>query len=179
MGLSVNHGGLPAAVGSDRHAVMRDNEPKDDERGPAFTWCVTTASCPPTPRADPRRREVVPEPPPPDSGAAPPSAPQLPLFCIPTGSDESGAERPPSRKPWAWLLRHVFAADLQHCPYCSGPLRWLEVATTSDAIARLLERHGDADGIIVPPKTRAPRAPPPVQLSLDFHPLSLDFHPSA
>jgi hypothetical protein len=54
MGLSVNHGGLPAAVGSDRHAVMRDNEPKDDERGPAFTWCVTTASCPPTPRADPR-----------------------------------------------------------------------------------------------------------------------------
>jgi hypothetical protein len=99
---------------------------------------------------------------------------QLELFCIPSDDKpdhESEGEQPrASRKSWAWLLRHVFAADLQHCPNCSGPLRWLEVATTSDAIARLLERHGDADGIIVPPKTRAPRAPPPVQLSLDLHP---------
>lgn len=41
-----------------------------------------------------RRPEVVPEPPPPDSGVAPPSTPQLPLFCIPTGSsDESRVRR--------------------------------------------------------------------------------------
>lgn len=118
-----------------------------------------------------RRPEVVPEPPPPDSGVAPPSATQLPLFCIPTGSDQSGvAERTPSRKPWAWLLRHVFAADLEHCPNCSGPLCWLEVATTSEAIARLLERHGDSESIIRPRRATAQRAPPPGQLRLDFRP---------
>lgn len=121
-----------------------------------------------------RRPEVVPEPPPPDSGVVPQLSQQLELFCIPSEDnpkhDSDEEQRPSSRRPWSWLLKHVFAVDLQTCPNCSGPLRWLEVATTKDAIARLLERHGDADGIIVAPKTRAPRAPPPAQLRLDFHP---------
>jgi hypothetical protein len=121
-----------------------------------------------------RRPEVVPVPPPPDSSVEPRRELQLELpFCIPSdahdGPSDNDEQRPSSRKPWAWLLKHVFAENLQSCPNCSGPLRWLEVATTKDAIARLLERHGDAHGIIVPTKTRAPRAPPPAQLRLDFH----------
>ena len=119
-----------------------------------------------------RRPEVVPEPPPPDSGVVPQLPQQLELFCIQANGDHSDdvPQHRPSRKRWSWLLKHVFSADLQRCPNCSGPLRWLEVATTKDAIARLLERHGEADAIIAAPKTRAPRAPPPAQLRLDFHP---------
>ena len=58
------------------------------------------------------------------------------------------------RKPWAWLLRHVFGEDLQSCPHCQGPMRWLEAATTPDAIARLLAKHGL--GPRPPPRDRAP-----------------------
>jgi len=46
------------------------------------------------------------------------------------------------RKPWAWLVRHVFVEDVSRCPKCSGPMRWLEVASSPDAIANLLARHG-------------------------------------
>jgi hypothetical protein len=47
-------------------------------------------------------------------------------------------------------LRHVFAADLERCARCGGPMRWVEAATTPDAIARLLAEQG-----------LAPRPPPP------------------
>lgn len=122
-----------------------------------------------------RRSEVVPEPPTPDSSLEPQSPQQLPLFCIPTGDSDDhqsdahgGQQRPPSRKPWAWLLKHVFAHDLQTCPNGCGPLRWLEVATTPDAIARLLERDDDGEGDSPPHNTRAP--PTTTQLRLDFQP---------
>jgi hypothetical protein len=62
---------------------------------------------------------------------------QLELF-----GDNGNTDSEPSRKPWAWLLRHVFGEDLQSCPHCAGPMRWLEAATTPDAIARLLAKHG-------------------------------------
>jgi hypothetical protein len=48
----------------------------------------------------------------------------------------------PRRKPWAWLLRHVFEIDVSTCPRCGGATRWLEAATKPDAIARLLAKHG-------------------------------------
>jgi len=53
-------------------------------------------------------------------------------------------DRPPAaaRKRWAWLLAHVYLADLDHCPRCQGPMRWAEVATTPAAVARLLAEHG-------------------------------------
>ena len=49
----------------------------------------------------------------------------------------------------AWLLAHVFAADVETCPRCSGPMRWAEVARMRAQITRLLAEHG-----------LGPRAPP-------------------
>ena len=72
-----------------------------------------------------------------------------------------------SRKPWAWLLRHVYAADLSTCERCGGRMRWKELATTPDAIARLLARHGLSSGPD-PPARRRPRPPVPEQLELAF-----------
>jgi hypothetical protein len=67
------------------------------------------------------------------------------------------------RKPWAWLLRHVFAIDVVVCPECSGKMRWRAVALTPETIAEGLARAGlSARG---PP--RGPRAPRG-QLSLPF-----------
>src|SRR6266536_1190900 len=40
------------------------------------------------------------------------------------------------------LLAHVFRADLDTCPRCGGPMRWVEVALTQPSIARLLAEHG-------------------------------------
>ena len=67
------------------------------------------------------------------------------------------------RRPWAWLLRHVFKVDVTLCPQCGGRLRWLETATSTKAITRLLAAHG-----------LGPEPPPPLpfyepeQLELDF-----------
>jgi hypothetical protein len=67
------------------------------------------------------RKEVV--------ASARPSAPsqvvpsraplQLPLFgeLFNVGDDSEANGR---RKPWAWLLRHVFAIDVTVCPKCAG-----------------------------------------------------------
>ena len=84
---------------------------------------------------------------------------QLELFGDGESSDHSNE---PRRKPWAWLLRHVFAIDMSTCPQCTGPMRWLEAATTPDAIARLLAKHGL--GPRPPPRDRAPHG----QLRLAF-----------
>ena len=87
---------------------------------------------------------------------------QLPLF----GKDfedpdaDVGHKR---RKPWAWLLKHVFAIDVNGCPKCGGRMKWRQVALTLDAIREGLARAGlAARG---PPKRkRAPLG----QLSLPF-----------
>ena len=55
---------------------------------------------------------------------APSRAPlQLPLFgeLFNVGDDSEANGR---RKPWAWLLRHVFAIDVTVCPKCAGTMRW-------------------------------------------------------
>jgi hypothetical protein len=43
-------------------------------------------------------------------------------------------------------MGHVFRADLEHCSRCGGPMRWVEAATSAEAIARLLAKHGLALG---------------------------------
>jgi hypothetical protein len=68
------------------------------------------------------------------------------------------------RKPWAWLLRHVFLEDVSRCPKCDAAMRWKEVATEPDDIARLLARHDLGPS----PPAPHPRAPPPGQLLLPF-----------
>lgn len=103
------------------------------------------------------RPEVVPEPP--CQQLLPPPPCQLELLDLLPQRDV-----PRSRKPWAWLLRHVFLHDVTTCPKCDGTMRWLEVATTKDAIDRLLARHDLADAA---PARRGARSPP-AQLSLSL-----------
>jgi hypothetical protein len=83
------------------------------------------------------------------------------LVLFEGGKTESTAPEP-RRKPWAWLLRHVFEVDVKTCPRCGGRTRWLEAATTPETIARLLAKHGL--GARPPPLPTAPKA----QLRLGF-----------
>jgi len=101
------------------------------------------------------RPEVVPEPPEPEPDPLE-VQPSLPLCVEP--------EELPRRKPWAWLLKHVFDKDVSVCPRCQGPTTWLEVATEPDAIDRALVEHG-----LALPHARPPPLPPlspDAQLSL-------------
>ena len=100
------------------------------------------------------RSRVVPDPPP-ESGVKSREV-QLSLSF----DEESAA---PSRRPRAWLLRHVFQLDVTSCPQCNAEMRWVEVATTPGAIARLLAKHGLAAR---PPPHEKPS--PPGQLKLRF-----------
>ena len=98
------------------------------------------------------RAEVVP-------GREPQSPPpQLPLF---EASDAPLEPPPPSRHPWPWLLRRVFAVEVSVCPLegCSGRMRIVEIAVKPDDVARVLEEQ--------PLERRAPRAraPPPPKAS--------------
>ena len=80
------------------------------------------------------RAEVVPRPALDPAASCPPpaSGDQLDL---PGGDADGEGESAPPRKRWAWLLRHVFQADLENCPRCGGPMRWLEAATTQKAVS--------------------------------------------
>jgi hypothetical protein len=57
------------------------------------------------------------------------------------GADE---DRPAwrGRTRWGWLIRHVFREDVDRCEKCQGPMRWVEAATTEEAITRVLAKHG-------------------------------------
>src|SRR5262249_37748235 len=122
--------------------------------------CSATSGCSRVTRLCGTRSSRSPPPRRSKTARRPPPADQLSLFVCDVAS-----ERPPTRKPWAWLLKHVFQADLQTCPRCVGPMRWLEAATTPGAIARLLAKHGLAPQ---PPPARS--AVPPGQLALSFGP---------
>ena len=74
------------------------------------------------------------------------------------------------RRPWAWLLRHVWQVDVSTCELCGGAMKWVEVATEPAAIARVLSefdhahRHARRGGH----RTAATRRPPPEQLRFGF-----------
>jgi hypothetical protein len=112
------------------------------------------------------RKQVVasarPKVPPDVNRVEPKNAPmQLPLFGQSTEDDASASKA--RRKPWAWLLRHVFAIDVSVCPKCAGAMLWRQVALTADAIREGLMRAGlCARG---PPKRKRV---PIGQLSLPF-----------
>jgi Putative transposase/Transposase zinc-binding domain len=67
-------------------------------------------------------------------------------------SEQDDAPPKPTRRRWAWLLAHIFLADLEHCPKCRGPMRWTTVAKTEAAALRLMAQLG-----------LAPQPPPPRQ----------------
>src|SRR5262249_1293270 len=103
-----------------------------------------------------RRSQVVPRSTRDPARSQPPAAPgdqlELPgLAADPTGDVE---DRPADRNRWAWLLRHVFLADLDTCPKCGGAMRWLEVALPRAAIARVMAKHG-----LAPPPSPADVSP--------------------
>ncbi len=110
------------------------------------------------------RREVVPVHPCDPAQRRPPAATGDQL-SLPTlgGDDAPSDDRPPPPNRWAWLLAHVFRADLDKCPRCGGPMRWVEVALTQPSIARLLAEHGVGPR----PPPHVPR-PSSCQLSLPF-----------
>ncbi len=101
------------------------------------------------------RSEVVPAA---DASTSPARVVQLELF----GDDADHDDAQPRRKPWAWLLRHVFEVDVTTCPRCAGPMRWIEAATAPDAIAKLLAEHG------LGPRPPPTRSAPLGQLRLAF-----------
>jgi len=109
-----------------------------------------------------RRALVVPKPPVDASADKPPPARGDQLELLGEKDDA-----PTGRKRWAWLLAHVFAADVDTCPRCSGPMRWAEVATSRAAITRLIAEYEDGLGSRAPP---APRVPirVPEQLGMGF-----------
>jgi hypothetical protein len=59
---------------------------------------------------------------------------------------------PPSRHPWAGLLKRVFAVDVTVCPRCHATLRIVELATERNHIARVLRKQ--ALGARAPPPPR-------------------------
>jgi len=82
------------------------------------------------------RAEVVPKKA--DVAVAPP--PQLPLFdeSAPPSAKASAAKTTaeetaePSRHPWSWLLKRVFAVDIMVCSRCGGAVRLVKIATRPD-----------------------------------------------
>jgi len=107
------------------------------------------------------RAEVVPK------KAVVPVAPpaQLPLFdesaqpSAKASAAKSTAEKTaePSRHPWPWLLKRVFAVDIMVCSRCGGALRLVKIATRPDDIARALGEQG------------LPRGPPAAEQTVTIH----------
>lgn len=92
-------------------------------------------------------------------------APATPLSQLPLLSpDDEPPLAPPTRHPWAWLLKRVFDVEVTTCPLegCGGRMKIVEIATRPDDIARILS--GEPTRARAPPTRRAP----PGQLSLAF-----------
>ena len=67
--------------------------------------------------------------------------------------------RPPSRLPWAELLRRVFRDDLLVCPRCTGAMQVLATITDPDVVVAILTHLGAPTE---PPAIAAARAPPQI-----------------
>ena len=111
------------------------------------------------------RREVVPTPPDDPTRYKAPPAPGDELDLVFHADDDASTDVPKGRKRWAWLLAHVFRAQVETCLKCGGPMRWAEVAHDAHTITRVLTEHGLAPR--TPPPPYPPR-PPNGQLRLGF-----------
>jgi hypothetical protein len=107
------------------------------------------------------RKEIVPRPPPDLRALRPPPATGDQLALAGLGDEED--QQPARRNRWAWLLAHVFRADVETCERCGGPMRWVEAAATPKSAARLLAKLG-----LAPQPPPEPVSSVPGQLSLPF-----------
>jgi len=107
------------------------------------------------------RKEVVPHSPPDPRALRPPPASGDQLELAGLGKTEENEQ--PRRNRWAWLIAHVFRADVETCERCGGPMRWAEAATTRRSAARLLAKLG-----LAPQPPPGPRPMVPGQLTLRF-----------
>ena len=83
--------------------------------------------------------------------------------------EENDSEKKPTRHPWAWLLRRVFAVEVLVCVHCAGKLRLVEIATEAAAIKRIIRDEGRRRGEPVSEmEARAPPRGPPCQLMFAF-----------
>ena len=83
--------------------------------------------------------------------------------------EEKCAEKKPTRPPWAWLLKRVFAVEVLVCVHCAGKLRLVEIATEPAAIKRIIRDERQRRGEPVSEmETRAPPRGPPGQLIFAF-----------
>ena len=66
---------------------------------------------------------------------------QIPLF---KQDKDPPPAAPPSRHPWPWLLRRVWAIEILNCPVrgCTGEMRVVEVARTQEHAGRILAGLG-------------------------------------
>ena len=106
------------------------------------------------------RSRVVPEPPQDTTCHRPPPAAGDQLELLGEADDCSSAT---SRYRWAWMLAHVFRADVDTCSKCGGSMRWVEVAKTEAAAHRLMVQLGYA-----PQPPPRPHHTPFGQLRLPF-----------
>ena len=83
--------------------------------------------------------------------------------------EEKCAEKKPTRHPWAWLLKRVFAVEVLACVHCAGKLRLVEIATEAAAIKRIIRDERQRRGEPVSEmEARAPPRGPPGQLMFAF-----------
>jgi hypothetical protein len=83
--------------------------------------------------------------------------------------EENDSEKKPTRHPWAWLLRRVFAVEVLVCVHCAGKLRLVEIATEAGAIKRIIRDERRRRGEPVSEmEARGPPRGPPGQLLFAF-----------
>ena len=83
--------------------------------------------------------------------------------------EESRAEGKPTRHPWAWLLKRVFAVEVLVCVHCAGKLCLVELATEAAAIKRVIRDERRRRGEPVRElEARGPPRGPPGQLVFAF-----------
>ena len=83
--------------------------------------------------------------------------------------EKDDREKKPTRHPWAWLLKRVFAVEVLVCVHCAGKLRLVEIATEATAIKRIIRDERRRRGEPVSEmEARAPPRGPPGQLMFAF-----------
>lgn len=84
------------------------------------------------------------------------------------GHDTDESQSSGRRRPWAWMLRHVWQIDVSTCSRCGGAMKWVEVATEPEAIARVLAELEHPEPNSGHRKPRQYGRPPPDQLRFGF-----------